>query len=302
MSRFNPSNVLGLTSAQRRTMSTFPVVMLLTCFSVLVLLPIYMTLVTALKTTAEIQSMQFTFLPARPQFANFVNAMGTGNWSRYFRNSAYVTIVSVTLSLIVNSLAGYAFARLNFRGRDKLFLISLIGLMIPPVVNMIPLFIIMRHWPLAGGNNLLGQGGIGLVNSYTSLILYFMSNSFGVFLFRQFFLNFPKSLDDSARIDGLGSFRTFVYIYLPLSKAILGAFVALRTTRVWNEYTWPLIITTTNEMRTVQLALTLFKQEHGVQWNLFMAATVLIILPLVLTFLLAQRHFIDGIVTSGQKG
>jgi len=260
-----------------------------------------MAIVTALKTPQEIQSFAFSLLPSRPQWSNFVMAMGIGNWPRYFFNSVYVTVVSVALSVITNSLAGFAFARLNFKGRDVIFGLSLIGLMVPPIVNMIPLFLIMKHWPLAGGNNLLGQGGIGLVNTYASLIMFFMSNSFGVFLFRQFFLTFPKSLDDAARIDGAGTFLIFRKIYLPLSRAILGTVIALRTTKVWNEYSWPLIITNTEDMRTVQLALSLFRQEHGIQWHYLMAATVLITLPLVVLFVLMQRHFVAGIVTTGEK-
>ena len=270
--------------------------------SLLVFFPVYMAVVTALKTPQEIQSFTFSLLPSRPQWSNFVMAMRAGNWPRYFFNSVYVTVWSVVLSVITNSLAGFAFARLNFKGRDMIFGLSLIGLMVPPIVNMIPLFLIMKHWPLAGGNNLLGLGGSGLINTHASLIMFFMSNSFGVFLFRQFFLTFPKSLDDAARIDGAGSLLIFRKIYLPMSTAILGTVVALRTTKVWNEYSWPLIITNTDDMRTVQLALSLFRQEHGIQWHYLMAATVLITLPLVVLFVIMQRHFVEGIVTTGEKG
>jgi multiple sugar transport system permease protein len=277
-------------------------IILMTLVGALIIFPVFMAAITSFKTMAEIQSPIFSFWPRQWKFSNYPEAMGRGDWPRYFWNSTYVMLVSVILSLAINSLAGYAFARLNFKGRDTLFIMSLVGLMIPPLVTVVPLFIIMRHWPLAGGNNLFGLGGVGLVNTHASLILYFMANSFGVFLFRQYYLNFPKSLDDAARIDGLGSFKIFLYIYMPLGKAVFAAYTALRVTRVWNEYTWPLVITITNDMRTVQLALTLYKDEFQIEWNLLMAATVLITLPLVIVYLFAQRHFIEGIVTTGTKG
>jgi multiple sugar transport system permease protein len=210
--------------------------------------------------------------------------------------------VAVVVSLIINSIAGFAFARLEFKGRNILFFLTLIGLMVPQQVTMIPVFLILKHIPLAGGNNIWGEGGLGWIDSYMGLIIPNIAGSFGVFMCRQFYMNFPKALDDAARIDGLTDLKTYLYIYLPLSKPVLATLTILKTTSVWNEYTWPLIITVSDKMKTVQLALSLFRDETTTQWHLMMAATTLIVLPLALIFLAAQKYFVQGIATTGIKG
>lgn len=270
--------------------------------SLLILVPFIIMLVTSLKTMNEILAPVFTFLPHKPAFANYIEAMHTGDWGRYFFNSVLITSVAVMVSLAINSIAGFAFSRLEFKGRDILFFITLIGLMVPPQVTMIPFFLILKHVPLAGGNDLFGRGGLGWVDSYLGLIIPYVAGSFGVFLFRQFYLTFPKALDDAARIDGLTSIKSYLKIYLPLSKPIIATLIVLKTTSTWNEYTWPLIVTVSDKMKTIQLALTLFRDETNVQWNLMMAATTLIVLPLLIMFLALQKYFVQGIVTTGIKG
>jgi multiple sugar transport system permease protein len=270
--------------------------------SIVMIIPFILMVLTSLKTMGEILSPKFIFIPQKWMWTNYIDAFKRGDWGRYFYNSVFVTAVTVFVSLVINSIAGYSFGRLNFKGRDALFLLSLIGLMVPPQVTMIPVFIILKHVPFAGGNDWLGNGGMGWINSYMGLIIPYVAGSFGVFLFRQFYLNFPKALDDAAKLDGLGAVRTFFHIYVPLSKPIFATLVALKATQAWNEYTWPLIITNSDKMRTVQLALTLFRDETQVQWNLLLAATTLIILPLLVLFLFAQKYFIEGIVTTGIKG
>ncbi|TBL69286.1 carbohydrate ABC transporter permease [Paenibacillus thalictri] len=285
-----------------RTKYRIPLSALMFILSLVMLVPFGLMVLTSLKTMGEIQASQFIFIPEHISLTNYVQAMQRGDWSRYFFNSFFVTAITVIVSLLINSIAGYSFARLHFKGRDLLFLISLIGLMIPPQVTMIPVFLILKHVPLAGGNDWLGEGGLGWINSYMGLIAPYVAGSFGVFLFRQFYLNFPKDLDDAAKMDGLTAVKTYWHIYVPLSKPIFATLVALKATQSWNEYTWPLIVTNSETMRTVQLALTLFRDETQVQWNFLMAATTLIVLPLMIVFLFAQKHFIEGIVTSGIKG
>ena len=228
--------------------------------------------------------------------------MSRGQWGRYFFNSIYVTAITVIVSLLFNSLAGFAFSRLQFRFRDFLFIVSLIGLMIPPQVNMLPVYVILKYIPFAGGNNWLGQGGLGWLDSYMGLIAPYVAGSFGVFLFRQFYLTFPKALDDAAKIDGMNVFQRFFYIYVPLSKPVVASLIALKATHTWNEYTWPLIIVMSDKMRTVQLALAFYKDEYIIEWNLLMAATAVTIIPLVIVFFAVQKYFIEGIVTTGIKG
>jgi multiple sugar transport system permease protein len=213
-----------------------------------------------------------------------------------------VTVVTVVVSLALNSSAGFAFARLAFPGRNLLFVLSLIGLMVPPQVTMVPVFLILKHVPLAGGNDILGRGGLGWIDSYMGLLAPFIAGSFGVFLFRQYYMNFPVSLDDAARIEGVHPLRRYSSIYLPLSQPVVATLIALKATHTWNQYTWPLIITVSDRMRTVQLALVVFRDEARVDWHLLMAATTVIVLPLILLFLFLQDYFVEGIVTSGIKG
>lgn len=270
--------------------------------SLVMLFPFFLMVMTSFKTMAEIQSSTFTLFPKHFDWINYIEAMTRGDWARYFFNSFFVTLVTVVVSLIINSMSGYAFARLHFRGRDTLFVFALIGMMVPHQVTMVPLFIILKNFPLVGGNNLLGQGGMGWVNSYMGMILPYIAGAFGVFLFRQFYLNFPTSLDDAAAIDGLNKFQTFTKIYVPLGKPIFATLTVFKATQTWSEYGWPLVITNSDAMKTVQLALTVFKDESVVIWNQMMAATTLISLPLILAFIFAQRYFVKGIATTGMKG
>lgn len=271
-------------------------------FSALMLFPFILMIAASFKTMGEILSPEFAFFPREIKWSNYVEAMTRGNWPRYFFNTVYITALAVIISLLINSLAGYAFSRLNFKGRNFLFIVTLIGLMIPPQVNMLPVFVILKYIPFAGGNNFLGQNGTGWLNTYMGLLAPYIAGSFGVFLFRQFFLSFPGALDDAAKIDGLGRIRAFFHIYVPLSTPVMASLIALKATHTWNEYTWPLIIIQSDEMKTVQLALTMFKDETTVEWNLLMAATTLTVIPLVAIFLSVQKYFIQGIVTAGIKG
>ena len=266
------------------------------------LYPILVMIGTSFKPLMETRTAEFHMLPENPRPENYAEAMTRGTWGRYFFNSFYITVISVVISLVINSLAGYSFSRLHFKGRDLLFMITLIGIMIPPQVTMLPVYIILKYIPLAGGNNILGQGGLGWINTHMGLILPYVAGSFGVFLFRQFFLNFPRALDDASRIDGLNRFQTFYKIYLPLSKPVFMSLLILKATQTWNDYTWPLIILLKDELYTVQLALSKFRDEFNVDWHLLMAATTLIVLPLLIVFLSAQKHFIRGIATTGIKG
>lgn len=275
---------------------------LLLFFSIIMFFPFALMVITSLKSMNEIQSPVFNFIPEQILYSNYYIAMTRGNWGRYIYNSFIITLITVLISLLFNSMAGYAFSRLNFPGRDLLFFSILLGIMVPAQVTLVPMFIMMKKFPLAGGNDIFGVGGTGLINTHLGLIIPFAAGSFGIFLCRQFFMNFPKSLDEAAEIDGAGKLRTFFQIYIPLSKPILATLGVLKTVASWNDYIWPLVMTNREEMRTVQLGLTIFRSETSIEWNLLMAATTIVLLPLILMFLFAQKYFVQGIVTSGIKG
>ena len=291
--------MLGYTFQQKVYRGILIIFMFILSF--IMLFPFLLCLSTSLKSQTELLSPTFNLIPKTFVFQNYTNALSTGDWGLYFKNSLYITIVTVLLSLLFNSISGYAFARLNFKGRETLFMISLVGMMIPQQVSMVPLFIILKKIPFAGGNDFLGNGGQGLLNTYWGMILPSVAGAFGVFLFRQFFMNFPTSLDDAAKIDGLGRVKAFYHIYIPLSMPVFATLAALKSNYVWTEYTWPLIITKTESMKTVQLALALFRTENEVIWNLLMAATVVITIPLIVVFLAAQKYFVEGISSTGMK-
>ena len=287
---------------KHRAIQTTILIILMSVVSLIILVPFFIMLFTSMKTMTEVMSSSFQLFPEHWLVGNYAEAMGLSDWGKYFLNSAYVTVLSVVISLVINSLAGYAFARLRFRGRQTLFLMALVGMMIPQQVTMLPNFVMMKNFPLAGGNNILGQGGSGLINTYGGLLAPYLAGAFGVFLFRQFFMNFPKSLDDACKIDGLGRFGAFLRVYVPLSGTIFATLTVLKFTTTWNEYTWPLIITTKKNMWTVQLALSVFKDEMTTQWNYLMAATTLILLPPFVLYIFMQKYFVEGIVSTGIKG
>ena len=268
---------------------------------VIVAFPFVVMLSTSLQTKSEIFSTSASVLPEKPMFSNYVEAMKSGDWLRYFGNSILVTAIVVMISLIINAMAGYVFAKIPFRFSGILFLLILAGMMIPPQVTMIPVFSMLRSVPLVNGNDIFGNGGSGFLNTYTGLIIPFIAGSFGVFLCRQFYVGFPKALDDAAKIDGCNRFQAFVHIYLPLSKPMLASLGILKFVGTWNEYTWPLIMVRSDSMRTVQIALTLFRNESEIKWNQLMAATVLISLPVYILFTILQKHFVNGLLVGSVK-
>lgn len=292
--------ILGIRRRRRLTGTLRYLILVL--LGALWLVPILFVLFTAFKTPSELTLRRFTWLPSTLNFDNFAKAFSYSgyNWPLYFRNSLFVTAVSVIGSLFFNSLAGYAFARLRFRGRDALFLIMLAGMMIPPQAIIIPQYLVLRDIPLAGGNNLLGQGGTGLLDTLWGLIIPQLCGAFGIFLCKQFYLSFPQSLDDAARIDGCREFRIYWSIYLPQSTTILATLTILKSIAVWNDFFFALIMTTNDKSRTVQLALQVFKSSSS-QWNEVMALTLATILPLIVIFLLAQKYFVQSVAASGMK-
>lgn len=276
-------------------------IMILLC--IIFLIPFFLMILTSLKSMSEVLTQQFTWVPEKLLFSNYTEAMQKGEWSSYFKNSFVITITTVFISLILNSMAGYGFARIPFKGRDFLFFIALIGLMVPQQITMIPVFINMKQVPLAGGNDIWGNGGTGLINTYLGVVLPYIAGSFGVFLCRQFYMNFPSALDDAAKIDGCSRWKAYFGIYIPLSKPILATLAVLKASQTWNDYLWPLIMINQDIKSTVQVSLvSKFVAQTSTQWNLMMAATALILLPLVILFIFAQKYFVEGVVTTGVKG
>jgi multiple sugar transport system permease protein len=256
--------------------------------SVVMLLPFLWMLSTSLKGAAEVFTYPPTWIPEIFVWSNFRDALTSLPFGRFYFNSFFVAISVTVLTLFTSSLAAFAFARLRFKGRDTLFLVYLATLMIPFPVLLIPNFITVRL--------------LGWYDSYAALILPPAFSAFATFLLRQFFKGIPTDLDDAARIDGASSLRIWWQIVLPNSTAALAALAIFIFLGNWNEFLWPLVVTNSDEMRTIPVGLTMFQGQFGVRWELLMAAAVVAMLPVLIVYILAQKWFIKGITMSGMGG
>ena len=255
----------------------------------------------SVKSQQELFKLPPVLIPSQWVFGNYATAWRAARFSRYFLNSAFVSLTGTLLTLIICAMAAYPLAKLHFRGREGIFWLIIGSQMIPGIVTLIPTFLVVKNMPLAGGNNILGSGGHGWLNSYEGLIIPGISGAFGVFLLRQFFLGVPNELLYAARVDGCGEFRIFSDIVLPLAKPAMATLGIFTFQGFWNDFVWPLVITTEDKVRTVQLGLTVFRQRFTTEWGPLMAGVTIATLPMVLVFLSAQRYFVSGIALTGLK-
>jgi multiple sugar transport system permease protein len=237
-----------------------------------------------------------TFLGIGPEHAG-----GPQAW-RWFVNSAFVAGSVTVLQLFFNSLAAYVFAKRQFPGRNVIFMMFLVTMMIPGQITLIPNYLVLKHIPLFGGNDIFGQGGSGWLDSYYGLILPGAVSAFGIFLLRQYMLSIPDELLDAARIDGASEFRIYSRVVMPLCGPALAATGIFTFQGAWEDFFWPLIIVSSPEKYTAPLGLALFVVENRTQWDVLMAGSVIASLPMIVVFLIFQRRFIQGIAISGLKG
>ncbi len=284
------------------TLTRLVAYLLLSVTAISMLAPFVWMVLTSLKPSAEIFRMPPVIFTTNYTVAHYVRALTRGNFNIYFQNSLIVSGATTILNVLISAMAGYAFARLQWRLREVVFMIVLSVMMLPGLIALIPTFLIVKATPFAGGNNWLGQGGTGWLDSYPGLIFPFLGGGFYVFLLRQFFLTLPKELEDAARIDGCSEFAIFWRIILPLSKAVLAVVAIFTFQSSWNDFLWALVIVQSDRMRTVQLGLTLFRSQNRIDWGVLMAGTTIATFPTVLLFLLAQQYFVRGIALTGIKG
>ena len=266
------------------------------------LAPVYVTIITSLSPAAEVFSWPPKAFPSSPRWENYSDVLDRLNFDRYFLNTLLVASVSTASVVLLCSMAGFAFAKLVFRGRNILFGLVLVTVMIPMQVTIVPLYTLMRSAPFFGGNDIYGSGGFGLLNSFGGLIIPSLATTFGVFLMRQTFAAMPSDMLEAAQLDGCSKLGAFFRIYLPLAGPSLGAVAILNFTEVWNAFLWPLIVAPGEEMRTLPVGLSAMKGQSFDDWHLLMAGTVLTALPPVVLFLIAQRYFVRGITMTGSKG
>lgn len=269
--------------------------------SIVTVAPLVWTLATSLKPAGEVLAHSLSLIPQRPTIDNYVQAMTTVPYGRYFVNTLVLGVGGAVANLFFGSLAGYALAKLRFPGRRAVFITFLSSLMVPSIVTMIPTFLILRHFPLLGGNDLGGNGGLGLINTYWAVIVPGAAGAFAVFFMKQFFESLPDELGEAARIDGAGEFRIFAMIYFPLTKAGLAVLGLLSFQAGWNNFLWPLIVLNDPKMMTVQVGLAGFVNNYTTNYGPLMAGTVITMLPVLVVFILAQRWIIEGIAHAGTK-
>jgi multiple sugar transport system permease protein len=226
---------------------------------------------------------------------------GSGNW-RWFANSAFVAVSVTVLQTFFNALCAYCFAKRQFPGRDIIFVLFLATMMVPGQVTLIPNYIILKRVPFFGDNNAFGVGGHGMLDSYWGLILPGTVSAFGIFLLRQFMLSIPDDLLDAARVDGANEFRIFWKIVLPLCAPALAANAIFTFQGAWEDFLWPLIVISSEDMTTAPVGLALFVVANRTSWTVLFAGSVIATLPMILVFIFFQRKFIQGIAMTGVKG
>lgn len=280
----------GSSRLQRFDWTELFIQVLLISIGLIISLPIIIAFFTSFKLPTDVIRFPPQVLPETWSFESYRIAWQVNPFGRFLLNSTIqsgvITLAQVTFSI----MAAYAFAVLVFPGRNILFYIVLGSLMVPFELVFIPNFQLVSQW--------------GMGNTYAGLALPFMASAFGVFMLRQFFMTVPKELHDAAKIDGSGNWRYLWQILVPLSKGAIGAFAIFAFLSAWNQYLWPLIITNSVEMRTLQIGIRYFMTsfDRGADWGPVMAGSIIALTPALIAFLVAQRQLVEGIAMTGLKG
>jgi multiple sugar transport system permease protein len=257
----------------------------------------------SLQPLGKMFSLPPQWLTLHPTIDNYVRFFRSGqSIGRWVANSAFVAVTTTAIQLFVSSMIAYTFAKRTWPGRDFLFFMGLATMMLPTEVTLIPNYLILKHMPLFGGNNLAGIGGHGWLDSYWGLIAPNISSAFSIFLLRQYMRSIPDELIDAARVDGAGHFRIYWKIILPLSRPALAALAIFTFQGVWSDFYGPLIIISSPSHYTLPLGLALFQIQNRTQWDLVTAGSVIALLPMVIVFFVFQKQFVRGISLSGSKG
>ena len=244
-----------------------------------------MLLVSLIPTSALLKG---DFSPANFTLANYISVFEQIPFARFYFNSAFVTVSVTLLQIGIASLAAFAFARLRFRGRDLLFLFYLATLMIPFPVTLIPNFLIVKNF--------------GWYDTYAALIVPALFSVFSVFLLRQYYRGIPIDLDEAARMDGASSLRIWAQVIVPLSGPVLATLAIFVFQGTWNDFLWPLVVTSSESMRTIPVGLAAFSGQYSTAWGPLMAGSVIALLPVLILYVLGQNWFVKGIALTGMGG
>jgi multiple sugar transport system permease protein len=256
--------------------------------ALLTLFPLMWMVAASFMTNGEATTYPPHIVPHVPTLEQYRELIVRLRIGRAFFSSATIAILTTLFSLLFNSMAGYAFARLRFRGRDRLFTLLLAALVIPAQVGMLPLFLMMKS--------------LGLVNTYWGVIIPSLASVFGIFLIRQFMLSIPQELLEAARIDGAGEWRIYWSVVMPLARPILATLAIFTFMTTWNDFMWPLIVLSDESRYTLPVSLANLVGEHAQDVELMMAGSVVTVLPVLALFLFLQRYYIAGLMVGSVKG
>lgn len=252
------------------------------------LVPYLWMLSSSLKLNKDVFSFPMQWIPANPRWENFVDIWTKIPLGRFIYNTAKLSVIVTILQLLTSSFAAYAFSKLQFKGKNILFLGYIATIAIPWQAYMVPQFIMMRS--------------LGLNNTHMAIILLQAFSAFGVFLMRQFYQGVPDELCEAARIDGLSEYGIWARIMLPLSKPALSTLTIFTFVSTWNDFLGPMIYLTRTDLKTIQIGLRMFISQYSAEYGLIMAASVVSIIPVVIVFLALQKYFVQGVAASGIKG
>lgn len=256
--------------------------------AVTMLIPFVWMLSASLKLNQDVFTFPIEWIPSQPRWRNYIDIWYQIPLALFIYNTSKLTIIVTVLQLLTSSLAAYAFAKLNFKYRNALFLGYIATIAMPWQVYMVPQFIMMREF--------------GLNNTHMAMIVLQAFTAFGVFLMRQFYQSIPDELCEAARIDGMNEYQIWWKIMLPLSKPALSTLTIFTFVNTWNDFLGPMIYLTKTELKTIQIGLRMFISQYSAEYGLIMAASVVVLIPVLIVFLSLQRFFVEGIASSGLKG
>lgn len=272
----------------RKVFSQFLTYAFLVITAFIMLVPFAWMLSSSLKLNKDVFIFPIQWIPENPRWSNYVEIWTTIPLARFIFNTVKLTVIITLLQLFTSSFAAYAFAKLDFKFKNSLFLGYIATIAMPWHVYMVPQFIMMRSF--------------GLNNTHLSLIFLQAFSAFGVFLMRQFYQSVPDELCEAARIDGMNEYMIYGRIMLPLSKPALSTLVIFTFVTVWNDFLGPMIYLTRQNLKTIQIGLRMFISQFSAEYGLIMAASVVVLIPVVIVFLALQKFFVQGIANTGLKG
>ena len=264
-------------------------------------LPFYWSLLTSLRPRDQIFSRGINLLPTDITFEHWQRAFQVIPLLQHAANTLLITVTVIVCNLVVCSLAGYAFAKLDFAGKRAVYWTMLVSVMVPGTVILIPQFLVLVRFPLAGGNDILGQGGSGFSGTLIGVVLPMAMSVFNILFMRAYYLSLPDDIGEAARIDGAGELRIFLQIYVPLSKPVLGVLTVFCFQAGWNAFLWPSIILRNGDFKVLSQGLQAFTFNNAVDYGPMMAAAAFVTLPVIVIFLFTQKYFLQGIAFSGSK-